>query len=50
MRRYQKAIETNQPLPNLIIMDGGIQQVNACLNELKKLNLMIPVIGLVKNN
>ncbi|AOX44015.1 excinuclease ABC subunit C [Spiroplasma sp. NBRC 100390] len=49
-RRYQKAIETDQPLPNLIIMDGGIQQVNACLNELTKLNLTIPVIGLVKND
>ncbi|MBW3058652.1 excinuclease ABC subunit C [Spiroplasma poulsonii] len=49
-RRYQKALETDQPLPNLIMMDGGIQQVNACLNELKKLNLIIPVIGLVKNN
>ncbi|WHQ36413.1 excinuclease ABC subunit UvrC [Spiroplasma sp. SV19] len=49
-RRYQKIIETEQPLPNLIIMDGGIQQVNACCNELAKLNLTIPVIGLVKNN
>ncbi|WP_425380695.1 excinuclease ABC subunit UvrC [Spiroplasma endosymbiont of Stenodema calcarata] len=49
-RRYQKLIETEQPLPNLIIMDGGIQQVNACENELLKLKLTIPIIGLVKNN
>ncbi|WP_338955349.1 excinuclease ABC subunit UvrC [Spiroplasma endosymbiont of Polydrusus cervinus] len=49
-RRYRKIIEEEQPLPNLIIMDGGIQQVNACLKELAALNLTVPVIGLVKNN
>lgn len=49
-RRYQKIIQENGSIPNLIIIDGGIQQVNACLKELVKLNLSIPVIGLVKNN
>lgn len=49
-RRYQKIIQEEQALPNLIIMDGGIQQVNACLKELTKLDLSIPVIGLVKND
>ncbi|WP_425377798.1 excinuclease ABC subunit UvrC [Spiroplasma endosymbiont of Polydrusus pterygomalis] len=49
-RRYRKIIKEEQPLPNLIIMDGGIQQVNVCLKELAALNLMVPVIGLVKNN
>ncbi|AGM26232.1 excinuclease ABC subunit C [Spiroplasma syrphidicola EA-1] len=48
-RRYQKILTTNGALPNLIIMDGGIQQVNACRKELQALQLTIPVIGLVKN-
>ncbi len=35
-----------------IIADGGIQQVNAIKNALKEINLdlIIPVIGLAKNN
>ncbi|AHI58142.1 hypothetical protein P344_04070 [Spiroplasma mirum ATCC 29335] len=48
-RRYQHAKAEKRALPNLIIMDGGIQQVNACLKQLDILDLQIPVIGLVKN-
>ncbi|WP_237243722.1 hypothetical protein [Spiroplasma eriocheiris] len=49
LRRYQHAKAEKRALPNLIIMDGGIQQVNACLKQLDILDLEIPVIGLVKN-
>lgn len=50
-RRYKKIIEDKKPLPNLIIVDGGIIQINAALYSLKQLNLnsIIPIIGLAKN-
>jgi excinuclease ABC subunit C len=51
-RQYAKMIHEKQQLPNLIIVDGGIIQINAvkkALHELK-LNNLIPIIGLVKNN
>jgi len=35
--------------PDLILMDGGKGQVNACLNVLKRLQLQIPVCGMVKD-
>ncbi|MCR5625335.1 MAG: excinuclease ABC subunit UvrC [Lachnospiraceae bacterium] len=36
--------------PDLIMMDGGKGQVNVCLEVLKKLNIDIPVCGLVKDD
>ncbi|MDU1313073.1 MAG: excinuclease ABC subunit UvrC [Clostridium septicum] len=36
--------------PDLIMMDGGKGQVNVALDVLKKLNINIPVCGLVKDN
>ena len=38
------------PKPNLILMDGGMTQVNAALEVLEALHLEIPVFGLVKND
>jgi excinuclease ABC subunit C len=52
-RRYTRIIkENNNFLPNLIIVDGGLIQVNAALKALQELNLhkVIPVIGLFKND
>ena len=37
-------------LPNLLIVDGGIQQVNEAKKILAKFNMDIPLIGLVKND
>lgn len=34
--------------PDLILVDGGIGQVNAAMDVLKKQNIIIPVIGMVK--
>lgn len=50
-RRYKKVHEDGV-IPNLIIVDGGKQQVNAALLSLKDLGLenIIPVIGLAKND
>ena len=48
-RRYYRALLDKTELPDLIIVDGGINQINACLNILNDLNLNIRVIGLSKN-
>lgn len=45
-RRYQHT-ENN---PDLIIMDGGENQVNACINALKDVGRSIKVLGLVKDD
>jgi len=36
--------------PDLVLIDGGEGQVNAALNVLKKLNIDIPVCGMVKDD
>ena len=36
--------------PDLILMDGGKGQVNVALEVLEKLNLQIPVCGMVKDD
>jgi excinuclease ABC subunit C len=48
-RRYYSLLINKQPLPDLIIADGGKLQVKAVNEQLEKLNLKIPTIGLVKN-
>ena len=45
-RRYEKISEGN--LPDLIVIDGGIGQLNSALEIIRGLNLKIPVIGLAK--
>lgn len=48
-RRYARLIEENDPLPDLILVDGGKGQINAALHALQELNIAIPVAGMVKN-
>ncbi|HMR46328.1 MAG TPA: excinuclease ABC subunit UvrC [Bacteroidia bacterium] len=49
-RRYKRALEEKQPLPQLIIIDGGKGQLNAALTGLEKLGLnkKIQTIGIAK--
>ncbi|MDN5204061.1 excinuclease ABC subunit UvrC [Fulvivirgaceae bacterium BMA10] len=49
-RRYKRLIEENQPLPDLIVIDGGKGQLNAACDALKALNVygQIPIIGIAK--
>lgn len=47
-RRYSHLKEKKLDLPDLIIVDGGLGQLHAAQNELDKLNLKIPIIGLAK--
>lgn len=49
-RRYYRALVDKTEMPDLIIVDGGINQINACLNILNDLNLNIRVCGLRKND
>lgn len=49
-RRYYRALIEKTELPDLIIVDGGENQMKACLNVLNELNLSIRVCGLVKND
>ena len=48
-RRYFKTIMQESYKPDLIVMDGGRLQIDACKEVLNSLNLYIPVIGLVKD-
>ena len=52
LRERQDESETGgfQAFPDLIMMDGGRGQVNIALEVLEKLNLHIPVCGMVKND
>ena len=49
-RRYYRLLMEDKPMPDLIIMDGGQIQVNACLEIINALNLDIPVLGLRKDD
>jgi len=49
-RRYYKALLEKLEIPELIIVDGGINQINACKEVLDDLHLNIKVCGLKKND
>lgn len=52
-RRFQRAFDQSEGfsyLPDLIMMDGGRGQVNIALQVLEKMNLNIPVCGMVKDD
>jgi len=49
-RRYYRALVDKTEFPDLIIVDGGINQINACKSVLEDLMLKIKVCGLKKNN
>ena len=50
-RRYKKLSETNSPLPQLIIIDGGKGQLGAAIEAMTELNLIgkTTLVGLAKN-
>ncbi len=49
-RRYRGLLEANEPLPNLIIIDGGKGQLSSAVESLKELGIYgkVPVIGIAK--
>jgi excinuclease ABC subunit C len=51
LRRYKRQISEEEPLPDLILVDGGKAQVNAAFTALKNLQIShIPLIGLKKKS
>ena len=49
-RRYSRLVNDGLELPDLILIDGGIGQVNAVDGVLKALDLTIPIAGLAKRD
>lgn len=52
-RRFQRAFDQSEGftcLPDLIMMDGGRGQVNIAVQVLEKMDLNIPVCGMVKDD
>ena len=48
-RRYSRLLKENKPLPNLVMVDGGITQLRAAKIELVLLGLdHLPIVGLAK--
>ena len=49
-RRYFRVLKDKLVIPDLIIVDGGNNQINACKEILESLNLYIKVIGVKKDD
>ena len=51
LRRYKRLVLENQPLPQLIIIDGGKGQLNAAVESINELSLQgkVSIVGLAKN-
>lgn len=49
-RRYKRLLDEKEPLPDLILIDGGKGQLNAAANSLRKLDLIgkIHIVGIAK--
>jgi len=49
-RRYKRVLEEGQPLPNLIVIDGGKGQLSAACQALQELDLYgkVPIVGIAK--
>jgi excinuclease ABC subunit C len=50
-RRYSRLVKEEQPLPQLVIIDGGKGQLNAAMESIAELELngKLTVVGLAKN-
>jgi excinuclease ABC subunit C len=48
-RRYRRQLEEDNPLPDLVMIDGGKGQLNAAADAMRELGLeAVPMIGVVK--
>ncbi|MGH1362297.1 MAG: excinuclease ABC subunit UvrC [Calditrichia bacterium] len=48
-RRYRRRLDENQPLPDLILIDGGKGQLNSAVQALQELGIENqPIVGLAK--
>ena len=49
-RRYSRLKEEGKEMPDLILVDGGLNQIHAATGALEKAEVSINLFGLVKNN
>ena len=49
-RRYFRVLKDSLPRPDLIIVDGGLGQINVATEVIASLGLNIPVVGLKKDD
>ena len=49
-RRYSRLKDNNEPMPDLVLTDGGLGQIHAGQEVINELKLDIPVYGLFKND
>lgn len=49
LRRYLEQDERFSPLPDLMLMDGGVGQVRAAWEAMERTGVQIPVFGMVKD-
>jgi excinuclease ABC subunit C len=49
-RRYSRLIREGRELPDLVLVDGGIGQVNAATGVMEQLGLDIGIVGIAKRN
>jgi excinuclease ABC subunit C len=47
-RRYRRALDEQRPLPDLVLIDGGVGQLNAAMAALDTLQVDLPVAALAK--
>ncbi len=48
--RYQEGSKGFEVLPDLLLIDGGVGQMSAVSNVLGKMNINIPMLGMVKDD
>ena len=49
-RHYSRLVQDNKKLPDLLLVDGGLHQIEAASKALKDAKAIIPVFGLYKND
>lgn len=49
-RRYSRLVKERKPLPDLVLIDGGLGQLNSALKAIGDAGLMLPVASLAKKD
>jgi len=47
-RRYRRLLDEGEPLPDIVLIDGGLGQLHAAKNALEQLDVEIPLFSLAK--
>jgi excinuclease ABC subunit C len=49
-RRYKRLVEEHKPLPDLLVVDGGAEQLAFARKALEELGIDLPAVGLAKKD